>query len=92
MKFLVACILASAATEMWQDDTLNRYAAKTGEHELNLKFHYTNALWRRLEWLNCDTDVVKYGFHRRRPDAILYTPDGAHLEPGAKSLSYCLAA
>jgi hypothetical protein len=72
MKLLITRILASAAVDMWQDQTLNRYAAKTGEHELNLKFHYTNDLWRRLGWLNCDTDVIKHGFHRRRPDAIFH--------------------
>lgn len=58
---------------MWEKNTtLGHYTSQTGQHELNLAFHYASELKKWFPWLNCDFDVTKRNCGRKRPDIILH--------------------
>jgi hypothetical protein len=85
VKDLLARILCSVADSMWENDkTIGNYAFETGQHELNLAFHYACELrkWLPAPYFDCDFDVAKMAKwytathdgnrDHRRPDTIIH--------------------
>lgn len=51
---------------------LDQFTSETHQREPNLSFHFANALWPHLPWLNCDFDVIKPNLGSKRPDIIFH--------------------
>src|SRR6478736_2538173 len=73
MEQLVTNILASAAKSLWENEpTLSTYTSVTGEHELNLSFHYATELRKWFPWLDCDVELTKQTSKNKRPDIVFH--------------------
>jgi len=73
MRNLLMRILCSAARQTRQNNPdLGSFSSETFQHELNLQFHYANALRTWLPWLNCDFNLSKRHLNREMPDIVFH--------------------
>lgn len=71
-SYIYFAIIKSVRALFANQPDLASFTSQTNHHEPNLSFHLANELWRYFSWLNCDFDVIKENYGRKRPDVIFH--------------------